>query len=259
MRVLIIEDEIMARRSLEKLLENNFPDIEVVAELGSVSDSVAWLKAHPEAVDTIFMDVELSDGECFEIFRQVEVKVNVVMTTAYDNYAVKAFEAGSVDYLLKPIDHAALERAVERCRHASGLEGKDVERILAALDKTRHGKEYKERFLVHLNDRIVPVKTGDIAYFFSEDKNNHVVTHDGSVYIVDSTLDTIMNGLDPERFFKISRSCVVAKDTVESVTKLLGGRLRISTKAKPAKVLGADPDLTVSRSRGDDFLLWLES
>ena len=83
MRVLIIEDEIMARRSLEKLLENNFPDIEVVAELGSVSDSVAWLKAHPEAVDTIFMDVELSDGECFEIFRQVEVKVNVVMTTAY--------------------------------------------------------------------------------------------------------------------------------------------------------------------------------
>ena len=258
MRVLIIEDEIMARRSLEKLLENNFPDIEVVAELGSVSDSVAWLKASPEAVDTIFMDVELSDGECFEIFRQVEVKANVVMTTAYDNYAVKAFEAGSVDYLLKPIDQAALGRAVERCRHASGLEGTDVERILAALDKTRHGKEYKERFLVHINDMIVPVKTYDVAFFYSEDKNNHAVTKDGTVYIVDSTMDSIITGLDPERFFRISRSCIISKDAVKSVTKLLGGRLKIVSKVTPSRNIGPEPDLTVSRSRGDDFLEWLE-
>ena len=257
MRVLIIEDEIMARKSLEKLLANNFPDIEVVAELGSVSESVAWLETNPETVDAIFMDVELSDGECFEIFRQVEVKSHVVMTTAYDNYAVKAFEAGSVDYLLKPIDATALRRAVERCRQSQA--SIDVDKILGALSEARKSKDYKERFLVHLNDRIVPVKTGEIAYFFSEDKNNHVVTHDGSIYIVDSTLDTIMTGLDPERFFKISRSCVVAKDTIESVTKLLGGRLRISTKVKPAIVIGVEPDLTVSRSRGDDFLLWLES
>jgi len=256
MRVLIIEDEIMARRSLEKLLESNLPDIEVVAELGSVRDSVAWLKARPEAVDTIFMDVELSDGECFEIFHQVEVKANVVMTTAYDNYAVKAFEAGSVDYLLKPIDTAPLGRAVERCRHAGG--GADVERILAALDKSRRDKEFKERFLVHLNDRIVPVKTSDVAFFFSEDKNNHAVTRDGTVYIVDSTMDNIITGLDPECFFRISRSCIIAKDAVESVTKLLGGRLKIVSKVIPSRNIGPEPDLTVSRSRGDDFLEWLE-
>ncbi len=256
MRVLIIEDEIMARRSLEKMLESNFPDIEVVAELGSVSDAVAWLKARPEAVDTIFMDVELSDGECFEIFRQVEVKANVVMTTAYDNYAVKAFEAGSVDYLLKPIDIVPLGRAVERCRHAGG--GTDVERILAALDKNRRDKEYKERFLVHLNDRIVPVKTSEVAFFFSEDKNNHAVTRDGTVYIVDSTMDSIITGLDPECFFRISRSCIISKDSVESVTKLLGGRLRIVSNVTPTRNMSPEPDLTVSRSRGDDFLEWLE-
>ena len=256
MRVLIIEDEIMARRSLEKLLENNFPDIEVVAELGSVSDSVAWLKAHPEAVDTIFMDVELSDGECFEIFRQAEVKAHVVMTTAYDNYAVKAFEAGSVDYLLKPIDLPALTRAVDRCRNSTP--SLDVDKILGALSEGRRAKEYKERFLVHLNDRIVPVKTEDIAYFFSEDKNNHVVTHEGSVFIVDSTLDTIMTTLDPERFFKISRGCIFSKEAVQSVTKILGGRLRVFPKTSLPSNMGHSPDLTVSRSRSDDFLAWLE-
>ena len=256
MRVLIIEDEIMARKSLERILTTNFPDMEIVAELGSVRESVEWLKAHPDTAETIFMDVELSDGECFEIFRQADVKAHVVMTTAYDNYAVKAFEAGSVDYLLKPVDLAALSRAVERCRHSSAT--LDVDKILGALSEGRRSKEYKERLLVHLNDRIVPVKTAGIAYFYSEDKNNRVVTHDGAVYIVDSTLDAIMTGLDPERFFKISRSCIFAKEAVQSVTKLLGGRLRVFPRTSFPKNMGPAPDLTVSRSRSEDFLEWLE-
>lgn len=259
MKVLIIEDELMARKSLEKALGKNFPEIEIIGECGSVRESVAWLKEHGEDVDTIFMDVELSDGVCFEIFRQVEVKARVVMTTAYDNYAVKAFEAGSVDYLLKPIDRGPLERAVERCRQPAESGVSDVEKILAALDKTRRDKEYKERFLVYLNDRIVPVKTEDVAFFYSEDKNNHAVTNDGTVYIVDSTMDNIISALDPELFFRVSRSCIVAKETVESVTKLLGGRLRIASKVVPSNYIGPEPDLTVSRSRSEEFLQWLES
>ncbi|MBR4755478.1 MAG: response regulator transcription factor [Bacteroidales bacterium] len=257
MKVLIIEDEIMARRSLEKALGKVFPDIEVVGECGSVKESVSWLKEHGRDVDVIFMDVELSDGECFEIFRQTEVKAHVVMTTAYDNYAVKAFEAGSVDYLLKPIDEGPLRRAVERCRQSSG--DLDVEKLLGALAKGKPEKEYKERHLVRFNDRIVPLKTDDVAFFYSEDKNNHVVTHSGAVYIVDNTLDNIMNGLDPGRFFKISRSCIIAKEAVESVTKLLGGRLKVSTKVVLSRNRGLSPDLTVSRARSDEFLSWLES
>ena len=112
MKVLIIEDEIMAQKSLIRLLSQNFPDITVVDVLSSVKGTVAWLKEHPNTIDVIFMDVELSDGVCFEIFRQTEVKAKVIMTTAYDHYAVKAFETGSVDYLLKPIDPTALKRAV---------------------------------------------------------------------------------------------------------------------------------------------------
>ena len=149
MKVLIIEDEMMARRSLEKMLENNFPDIEVVGECASVSESVAWLKERPDEADLIFMDVELSDGECFEIFRQVAVKPRVVMTTAYDSYAVKAFEAGSIDYLLKPIDMSALKRAVERCRQFSSGE-LDVEKILGAISRKDSGHGYKAVSYTHL-------------------------------------------------------------------------------------------------------------
>lgn len=256
MKVLIIEDEMMARKSLERILEKNFPDIEIVGACASVAESVAWLSDNPHLADTIFMDVELSDGECFEIFRKVDVKAHVVMTTAYYNYAVKAFEAGSVDYLLKPIDTDALKRAVDRCRRErSGL---DVERLLGELSRRKAEPEYKERYLVCFNDRIVPVKASDIAFFYSEDKNNHVVTKDGMVYIVDASMDAILSGLDPERFFKVSRSCIFAKDSVESVTKLLGGRLKITPKITRSKNAGPAPDLTVSRSRTDEFLTWLE-
>ena len=257
MKVLIIEDEMMARRSLEKMLEANFQDMEIVGECSSVVESVAWLKERPDGADLVFMDVELSDGECFEIFRQVDVRPRVVMTTAYDSYAIKAFETGSIDYLLKPIDSAALKRAVERCRQLSSGEI-DTEKILGAIERKDSRPGYKERFLVQFNDKIVPVKTDEIAFFYSEDKNNHVVTHDGSVYIVDSTMDSIFTELDPERFFRISRGSIFAKDAVECVTKLLGGRLRVIPKVKGlSSCHGISPDLTVSRSRAEEFLDWL--
>lgn len=147
------------------MLETSFPDIEVVGECASVAESVARLREKPDEADLIFMDVELSDGECFEIFRQVTVKKPVVMTTAYDSYAVKAFEAGSIDYLLKPIDASALKRAVERCRQFSTGD-LDVEKILGAISRKDSGHGYKERYLVQFNDRIVPVKADEIAFFY---------------------------------------------------------------------------------------------
>ena len=118
MNVLIVEDEIMAQKSLTRALMQNFSDINIVGTTCSVKDTVEWLEEN--SVDLIFMDVELSDGVCFEIFRQTEVKAKVIMTTAYDTYALKAFEAGSIDYLLKPIDSTALKRAVARCRMSGG-------------------------------------------------------------------------------------------------------------------------------------------
>jgi len=253
MRTFIIEDEKMARDSLRRTLVENFPDIEIVGEAGSVEEAVAFLKEN--GPDIIFMDVELSDGKCFEIFRQVEVKAHVIMTTAYDSYAVQAFEVNSIDYLLKPIEIGALRRAVERCRQAES--SADMGKIIEAIS-SKGDKAWKERFLVHLNDRIVPVKTSQVAYFFSEAKDNHLVTRDGTTYILDSSMDTISSEVNPEHFFRVSRGCIIAKDSVESVTKLLGGRLKIILPPYLTGKGGHNSEFIVARARVDDFLRWLE-
>lgn len=138
MRVLIVEDEIMARQSLARALTQHFPDLHIVGTTGSVRETVGWLRTPGNVADVIFMDVELSDGDCFEIFRQIDVTARVIMTTAYDSYAVRAFEVNSIDYLLKPIDPAALRRAVERCR--AGGAATDTARLLEAVAPPRGHK-----------------------------------------------------------------------------------------------------------------------
>lgn len=250
MKVLIVEDEMMAQKSLTRVLAQNFSDMDIVGYTDSVKSTVNWLKTPGNSADIIFMDVELSDGVCFEIFRQVDVKAKVIMTTAYDSYALKAFEAGSVDYLLKPVDATALKRAVARCRMSGG--GVDVEALMKALGGAAPKKEYKERYIVRFNDRIVPLETANIAYIYSEEKNNYLVTFNEQRYIIDSSLDMVTEELNPEQFFRISRSCIVSLKAIGSIIKQAGGRLRIVARPEPGF------EMTVSRSRVDDFLDWLE-
>lgn len=248
MKALIVEDERMAQAQLARLLKTHFPDIEVVQCTASVEETVAYLAADPP-IDLIFMDVELADGECFEIFRKVPVKARVIMTTAYDSYALKAFEAGSVDYLLKPIGEEELKRAVDRCRERMGS-SIDVEKLLAAV--TAPQKQYKERFLVYVGEQIIPVRTDEIASFFSEEKSNYLLTDDGKRYLIDSSLDALEGELDPAEFFRISRGAIVSRRSVRSVSRHFSGRLRAELKPEPP----FEP--TVSRARVEDFLKWLE-
>ena len=248
MKAFIIEDEIMAQKSLIRALSQNFPDIEVIGTATSVKGAVAWLKEN--TTDIIFMDVELSDGICFEIFRQVDIKAKVIMTTAYDSYALKAFEAGSVDYLLKPVEADHLKRAVARCRMSGGRI--DVDALTRAIEGASQKRDYMERYIVRFNDRIVPLQTSNIAYVFSEDKNNYLVTFDDQKYIIDTSLDVIAEELDPEYFFRISRGCIVSMKAIDSIVKQMGGRLRLMVHPAPSF------EMTVSRSRVDDFLKWLE-
>ena len=260
MKALIVEDERMAQAQLTRLLESRFPDIEVVAATGSVHDTVAYLAADPP-IDVIFMDVELADGECFEIFRQVPVRAQVIMTTAYDTYAVKAFEAGSIDYLLKPIGEEALARAVGRCRERIAQQAAagdatrgpafDVEALLAAVGG-RAPKPYKERFVVSVGERIIPVPAQSVAAFFSEDKANYLFTDEGERYLFERSLDALETELDPAEFFRISRGAIVARHAVRSVSRHFSGRLRLDLRPAPP----FEP--TVSRARVEDFLLWLE-
>ena len=180
----------------------------------------------------------------------MEVKAKVIMTTAYDNYALKAFEAGSIDYLLKPVEAEQLKRAVARCRMSGG--SIDVDALARAIGGAPSVKSYKERYIIRFNDRIIPLQTSNIAYVFSEDKNNYMVTFDGQKYIIDSSLDVIAEELDPQYFFRISRSCIISMKAIGSIIKQMGGRLRIVAHPEPSF------EMTVSRSRVDDFLNWLE-
>lgn len=244
---MIVEDEMMARQSLARTLTAHFPDMRIVGTASSVKETVAWLRTPGNEAEVIFMDVELSDGDCFEVFRQVEVPARVIMTTAYDSYAVRAFEVNSIDYLLKPIEPAALKRAVERCRLRGG--SIDAERLLEAI---RGPREYKQRYVVRFNDRIVPVRTADIAYFYSEEKNTYLVTSDNNRYVMDLSLDILSEELDIRCFFRISRNCIVSMPAIVSVVKYLGNRLKVIARPRP------DFEMVVSRSRVDDFLKWLE-
>lgn len=249
MKALIVEDEAIARASLVKLLKI-YDDIEIVAQLDSISSTLDFLLNNKDP-DVIFMDVELSDGDCFEIFRQRKVSSHLIMTTAYESYAVKAFETGSVDYLLKPIHQADLERAVSRCRERSSAKAFDVEKIIQAINSSPE-KRYRERMIVRIGDKYIPVQIADVAYFISEGKSNYLMMRDATKYMLDSSMDTLESELDPERFFRTGRGCIVSRDVIESVVRHFNGRLKLSTTPCSKE------DMFVSRSRVEDFLAWLE-
>lgn len=244
---LIVEDERMAQAKLAAMLSSGFPDISVIGTTSSVLETIGWLRTN--SPDIIFMDVELQDGDCFEIFRQVRIDARVIMTTAYDTYAVKAFEAGSIDYLLKPISMEDLSRAVGRCRERSA--GADLEALLKALAPARP-QAFKSRFILRLGDSIIPVNSSDAAYFFSEDKSNYLMTVSGARYILDETMEDLESELDPEEFFRASRNCIVARRAIRSVSRQISGKLRLVIEPEPPY------EMTVSRARVDDFLKWLE-
>jgi DNA-binding LytR/AlgR family response regulator len=254
-KVLIIEDEIPAQVNLKKLIDRCCSDGQVVMTLTSVRTAVKWLEENPDGADVIFMDVELSDGVCFEIFERVNINAHVVITTAYDNYAINAFKVNSRDYLLKPIGDEDMKRAWVRCRES--LESRASARIETLLDmvsraNTARDKEFKKRFIVKTGEKIIIIPVEDIAYCCSEDKCTYAVSRNGTRRLLDYSLDMLQDMLDPRLFFRVSRSFIVSINAIENISKYLGTRLRLQLNP-PTK-----EDVVVSRSRTSDFLEWLD-
>lgn len=253
MNILIIEDELVAQQALVRSLTTNFDDVHICGVLDSVDKSVQWLETTDSYPDAIFMDVELSDGKCFDIFERVKIECPVIIVTAYNNYAIKAFEVNSIDYLLKPASVADLARALDRCRNrkVKNSNNIDIEALRSALSS--ESRRYKQRYLLRYNDKIIMIETVNIAYFYSEDGCTYLMTLAGEKYLMDISLDTISKELNPANFFRISRSCIVSDKAVGNVAKRLGNRIKLTLK--PA----SDIDSFVSRSKTADFLTWLES
>ena len=254
-KILIVEDEIPAQINLKKLIDKHCTNSVVVATLSSVRSTIKWLEDNPEGADVIFMDVELSDGVCFDIFEKVSVNTQVVITTAYDNYAVKAFRINSTDYLLKPITDSdfitAWERCIERIEHNNAP---SMETLLDAISKAGgKDKEYKKRFIVKAGEKIIIIPVEDIAYCYSEEKSTYAVNFAGTRRLLDYSLDMVQEMLDPKRFFRVSRSCIVSINAIENISKHLGTRLKLQLNPR------TEEDVVVSRSRTSDFLVWLDS
>lgn len=254
-KILVVEDEIPAQINLKKLIDKHCTNSVVISTLSSVRSTIKWLEDNPDCVDVIFMDVELSDGVCFDIFEKVSVNTQVVITTAYDNYAVKAFRTNCTDYLLKPIVDsdfvAAWERCMERIEQSATP---NMEALMDAISKVGgRDKEYKKRFIVKAGEKIIIIPVEDIAYCYSEEKSTYAVNFAGTRRLLDYSLDMVQDMLDPKRFFRVSRSCIVSINAIENISKHLGTRLKLQLNPR------TEEDVVVSRSRTSDFLLWLDN
>jgi DNA-binding LytR/AlgR family response regulator len=249
MKILIVEDEKPAQIQLERLLKKHFPESEILAVIDSVEKASIWLaQNNPEL---IFMDVELSDGQCFEIFKQVQVNAPVIITTAYDQFALKAFKVNSIDYLLKPIDSTEFVKAVEKSARMNTMNRPDLKALEELLTKSAP-KNYKQRFITRHNDQILVLQVEDIAYFYAEDKATFIVSRSNKRYFSDYSLDHLEAQLDPKRFFRLSRGCITSIQAVKSVSKHFNSRLKIKLEP-PLK-----EEVLVSRIRVPEFLNWLE-
>ncbi len=249
LKALIIEDEVPAQLNLIRAINANFDDIVIVGRLDSVEESVKWLNDPENKADIIFMDVELSDGKCFEIFKRTNFVSNVVITTAYDQYAIQAFKAGSIDYLLKPIDFDELKEAVLRCRNRVATQFNSVNLENASAGES---KKYKKRFAVKIGDKILIINIDDVAYFYSEDKSTYLVTHSNQKYVIDMSLDMLGGMLDPNQFFRLSRAYIGSINSIKSISKHFSSRLKVNL------VPQNQHDIYVSRVKIPDFMRWIE-
>lgn len=221
MKILIVEDEELAVKKIRKTLAGVEPDAEVVAVTDSILSTVNWLEENP-APDLILMDIELSDGQSFEIFNQTTIKSPVIFTTSYDEYALKAFKVNSIDYLLKPIQKEDLEAAIQKLRQMKELykteEAKpdvSIDNLVKELQQKLQPKDYRKRFLVKHAQKLVSIEVDEIAYFFSDGRLNFFKTYDNRKFVVDYTMDELEDMLDPEKYFRISRSFYISVNSVD--------------------------------------------
>jgi len=251
MKVLIIEDEMIAAQRLQLLLKAYDPTIEIVASIDSIEETVAWLNANPHP-DLMMLDIHLSDGFCFEIFRRVSYKKPIIFTTAYNEYALDAFRYLSIDYLLKPVTFIALETAINKYKQMTVPEVPNYEALLQN-NKPLLQEQYKERFLVKIGQKFVFIRTKDVAYFKAEDKLAFLIDKKNNRFMIDYTLDKLETLLDSRFFFRLNRKIIVCIDSIVQVKQYTNNRLQLQLQQEYIP-----EDLIVSRERVTDFRSWAE-
>ena len=258
MNLVIVEDESIAARRVQKLVQKLDPGTKVQAVLDSVAGAVHWLRNHP-APDLVLLDIELVDGQSFEIFTQVEVKCPVIFTTAYDEFAIRAFKVNSIDYLLKPIQEKELQNSLQKFRSLKKVfadktpASVNVEALLQEMLEQRVSstKSIRDRILVKQGQRMFPIATTEVAYFFAKEKIIFVRTKGNQQYLIDYTLEELEKSLNPKNFFRANRQYLIEFHAVARVHQYFNSRLKVELTPKP------EDDVTISREKAVEFRLWL--
>lgn len=246
MKVIIIEDEKLNAEHLTNMLKRIDSNIEVVGSADSVKKSVELFKSGIKS-DLIFLDIHLSDGNSFEIFNHTTIESPVIFTTAYNEYALKAFKYNSVDYLLKPIDILELKNALDKfSRQKKSADLSSIEKLMESLNKG-----FKKRFLVKSGNQILSVKAGEINNFTSEDGYTIINSTANKKYIIDFTLDQLETMVDPVEFFRLNRQCILNINSIDKIEPYLNSRLKITAKGL------SEESSIISRERVSDFKNWL--
>lgn len=250
MNIIIIEDEKPAARLLERKIEKLGYSITTL--LHSVEESLLWFQSNPHP-DLIFLDIQLSDGLSFEIFEKIDIKSAVIFTTAYDEYALRAFKLNSIDYLLKPIDEEELATAISKFENqfqvnrVSNIDFEAIKRMLV----NPISKEYRKRFSVKIGQQIKVIDVAEIECLYSENKGTYIHTFDNRDYLIDSSLEVVEAELNPNDFFRISRKYIIPLQSVKEIQVYSNSRLKISLPTYKAD------EVIVARERVSDFKEWL--
>lgn len=250
MTVLIIEDESLAAERLKSMLLEIDPNTNVVAQLASIESSVQWLSTNPHP-DLIFSDIRLLDGLCFEIFAQVTTTKPIVFTTAYDQYAIKAFEVNSLDYLLKPIAQEKLQRAFDKFKQRqmppAVIPYQDLIRLVSS-----GGDSFKSRFMIKLGQKIIALPVEKIAYFYTENKLTFAITTDNKRFPLDQPLDELVEMLDPKVFFRINRQFIISYSSIAEIHPYFKGRVKLTLQPSSTE------EVIISSERTPDFKSWID-
>lgn len=251
MRVIVIEDEKLAAERLIDLIYQYDSTIEVVARMDSVKRSVDWFNSHDHP-DLAFFDIQLSDGLSFEIFEKTIIDCPVIFTTAFHEYAIRAFKVNSIDYLLKPIDEDELHVAINKFKQNQSIT--ETERQKEVFDKILHllTNNYKQRFVIKVGEHIRSVAVENIFYFYSLEKATFLHTDVDHNYVIDFSLEQLENLVDPRRFFKINRKYMITIDSIDDIITYSNSRLKIELKHSD------DQDVIVAREKVKQFKKWLD-
>jgi two-component system LytT family response regulator len=247
---LIVEDEGLSAERLAGMIQRLFPDFVLLTILDSVKSAVKWITQH-EQPQLAFFDIQLSDGLSFEIFEQVSVQFPVIFTTAYNEYAIRAFKVNSIDYLLKPIDEDELKGAVQRFRSGLNRTGL-IEHEAVALALSQLTNSYKSRFVVKVGEHLRMIDTVDIGLFLSTDKSTYLRTFGNRDYGIGYTLEQVMSMIDPKQFFRINRKHIINIKAIQDIITYSHSRLKLKLSVP------CEEDVLVSRERLDGFKSWLE-